>query len=209
MKGLIGKKIGMTQLYDDKGVLTPVTVVQAGPNVVLDVKTKERDGYTAVLVGFGNRKAKNAGKAIAGQAKKAGSELVPSVMREFRYSDDSKFEIGSELSASIFDAGEFIDVTGITKGRGFSGVMTRWNFNGGCDGHGCGWHRRTGSIGCCEEPANVVKGKKMPGQYGSVQRTVQNLRVVRIDAEQNLLFVSGAIPGPNGGTVLVKKAKKK
>ncbi len=209
MKGLIGKKIGMTQLYDDKGVLTPVTVVKTGPCVVVDVKTVERDGYSAVLVGFGSRKAKNAGKAIAGQAEKAGSKFVPECLREFRITDGSKFEIGAELNAGIFAEGEFLDVTGITKGRGFSGVMVRFHFNGGRDGHGGGWHRKPGSIGCRETPGLVIKGKKLPGQLGSVKRTVQNLRIVKVDAEENLIFVSGAIPGPNGGTVLVKKAKKK
>ncbi len=166
MKGLIGKKVGMTQLYDDKGVLTPVTVVQAGPCVVIDVKNVERDGYSAVLFGFGSRKAKNAGKAVAGQAAKAGVN-TPSIMKEFRITDDSKFEIGAEIGAGIFD------------------------------------------IGCRESPGNIIKGKKMPGQHGSVKRTVQNLRVVKVDSAENLIFVSGAIPGPNGGTVLVRKAIKK
>ena len=141
MKGLIGKKVGMTQLYDDKGVLTPVTVVQAGPCVVVDVKNVERDGYSAVLFGFGSRKAKNAGKAVAGQAAKAGVN-TPSIMKEFRITDDSKFEIGAEIGAGIFEEGEYLDVTGVTKGRGYQGVMVRFHFKGGRDGHGGGWHRK-------------------------------------------------------------------
>ena len=194
MKGLIGKKVGMTQLYDDKGVL--------------DVKNVERDGYSAVLFGFGSRKAKNAGKAVAGQAAKAGVN-TPSIMKEFRITDDSKFEIGAEIGAGIFEEGEYLDVTGVTKGRGYQGVMVRHHFKGGRDGHGGGWHRKPGSIGCRESPGNIIKGKKMPGQHGSVKRTVQNLRVVKVDSAENLIFVSGAIPGPNGGTVLVRKAIKK
>lgn len=209
MKGLIGKKVGMTQLYDDKGALIPVTVIEAGPCTVIDVKTPERDGYSAVLVGFGKRKAKNAGKAIAGQAAKAGVEDVPAVMKEFRIFDDSKFEIGSKLGADIFAEGDFADITGVTKGRGTAGVMTRYHFRGGRDGHGGGWHRKPGSIGCRESPGNIMKGKRMPGHLGSVKRTVQNLRIVKVDAEDNLLFISGAIPGPNGGTVVVRNAKKK
>ena len=156
MKGLIGKKVGMTQLYDDKGVLTPVTVVQAGPCVVIDVKNVERDGYSAVLFGFGSRKAKNAGKAVAGQAAKAGVN-TPSIMKEFRITDDSKFEIGAEIGAGIFEEGEYLDVTGVTKGRGYQGVMVRHHFKGGRDGHGGGWHRKPGSIGCRESPGQPAR----------------------------------------------------
>ena len=175
---------------------------------LIDVKNVERDGYSAVLFGFGSRKAKNAGKAVAGQAAKAGVN-TPSIMKEFRITDDSKFEIGAEIGAGIFEEGEYLDVTGVTKGRGYQGVMVRHHFKGGRDGHGGGWHRKPGSIGCRESPGNIIKGKKMPGQHGSVKRTVQNLRVVKVDSAENLIFVSGAIPGPNGGTVLVRKAIKK
>lgn len=210
MKGLIGKKVGMTQIYDEKGVLIPVTVVEAGPCKVVGVKTKERDGYSAIQVGFGVRKAKNVSKAVQGQLAKAGivSDL-PAMIREFRTDDDAAVEVGSEIKADIFAQGEFLDITGTTKGRGFAGVMVRHHFKGGRDGHGGGWHRKPGSIGCRETPGLVMKGKKMAGHLGSDTRTVQNLRIVRVVAEDNLIFVSGAIPGPNGGTVLVKKAKKK
>ena len=210
MKGLIGKKVGMTQIYDEKGVLIPVTVVEAGPCKVVGVKTKERDGYSAIQVGFGVRKAKNVSKAVQGQLAKAGivSDL-PAMIREFRTDDDAAVEVGSEIKADIFAQGEFLDITGTTKGRGFAGVMVRHHFKGGRDGHGGGWHRKPGSIGCRETPGLVMKGKKMAGHLGSDTRTVQNLRIVRVVAEDNLIFISGAIPDPNGGTVLVKKAKKK
>lgn len=210
MKGLIGKKVGMTQVYDEKGKLIPVTVVAAGPCRVVGVKTLEKDGYSAVQVGFGAKKVKNVSKAVIGQLTKAGLDKnPPAVIREFRTEKDSELELGAEIRADIFAEGEFLDITGTTKGRGFSGVMVRHHFKGGRDGHGGGWHRKPGSIGCREMPGNIIKGKKMAGQLGNTTRTVQNLRIVRVVAEENLLFVSGAVPGPNGGTVLVKKAKKK
>ena len=164
MKGLIGKKVGMTQVYDEKGILIPVTVIEAGPCVVVGVKTKEHDGYSAVQVGFGVKKVKNTSKSVLGN---------------------------------------------VTKGKGYAGVMKRYHFAGGRDGHGGGWHRKPGSIGCREKPGNIMKGKKLPGQLGNGNRTVQNLRIVRVSADENLLFVRGAVPGPNGGTLLVKKAKKR
>jgi len=210
MKGLIGKKVGMTQIYDDKATLIPVTVVEAGPCKVIGVKTKEKDGYCAIQVGFGSRKAKNIGKAILGQMEKAGiKDYAPEFIREFRMEENPSVEIGSDIKADIFAQGEFLDITGTTKGRSFAGVMVRYHFNGGRDAHGGGWHRKPGSIGCRESPGLVIKGKKMAGHLGSDTRTVQNLRIVKVSAEENLIFVSGAIPGPNGGMVLVKKAKKK
>ncbi len=211
MRGLIGKKVGMTQVYDDKGVLIPVTVVEAGPCKVVGVKTVEKDGYAAIQVGFGVKKAKNISKAVKGALAKAGiAENLPALIREFRLADgEAAAEVGAELKADLFAEGEFLDITGTTKGRGFSGVMVRHHFKGGRDGHGGGWHRKPGSIGCRECPGNIMKGKKMAGQLGSETRTVQNLKIVKVDTEDNLIFVSGAIPGPNGGVVLVKKAKKK
>lgn len=210
MKGIIGKKVGMTQVYDDKGVLIPVTVIEAGPCVVLGVKTKERDGYSAIQVGFGVRKAKNTSKAILGNVAKAGlADNPPAFIREFRSENDPAEEIGSQIKADIFAEGEFLDISGMTKGKGFAGVMKRHHFHGGRDGHGGGWHRKPGSIGCREKPGNVIKGKRMAGHLGSSTRTVQNLRLVKVSVDENLLFVRGAIPGPNGNTVIVKKAKKK
>lgn len=210
MKGLIGKKVGMTQIYDGKGVLTPVTVVEAGPCKVVGVKTAEKDGYSAVQIAFGSRKAANIGKAVAGNFAKAGIEgkVLPAIIREFKF-DGAAPELGSDVKADIFAEGEYLDVTGTTKGRGYSGVMRRHHFKGGRDGHGGGWHRKPGSIGCRESPGNIIKGKRMAGQLGSETCTVQNLKIVKVAVEDNLIFVSGAVPGPNGGTVIVRNAKKK
>jgi len=212
MKGLIGKKVGMTQVYDENGVLIPVTVIQAGPCVVTDVKTMERDGYAAIQLGFGERKAKNVTKARAGHLAKAGvtGERLPSVLREVRISAAEEVPaLGSELKADIFEANEYLDVVGTTKGRGFQGVVRRYRFGGGRASHGGAWTRRTGSIGCCEWPGNVIKGKRMPGHMGNVPRTVQNLKIVRVMAEDNVLLLKGAVPGANGGVLLIRSAIKK
>lgn len=209
MKALIGKKVGMTQIYDETGVVIPVTVIEAGPCPVLDIKNQERDGYSAVQLGFGKKRAKNVTKALLGHMAKSGTDAAPvSKMKEFRV-DSTDLEIGSVVKADAFEVEEFLDVTGIAKGRGFQGVVKRYNFGGGRYSHGGGWKRKPGSIGACEFPGRVDKGKKMPGQMGNVQRTIQNLKIVRIDAEDNLIFVKGAIPGPKGGIVTVKKSIKK
>ena len=211
MKALIGKKIGMTQVYDEKGVLIPVTVIEAGPCVVTAVKTVERDGYAALQLGFGARKAKNLSRAEKGHLTKAVSAdadgKLPAVLREFRGVDAA--EPGTQLNVGIFAAGEFLDVVGTTKGRGFQGVVKRWNFAGGRASHGGAWERRPGSIGCCEWPGRVQKGKKMAGHYGCDRRTVQNLQIVRVNVEENYLLVKGAVPGANGGILLVRSALKK
>lgn len=212
MKGLIGKKIGMTQVYDESGMLIPVTVIQAGPCVVTDVKTVERDGYAAIQLGFGERKAKNVTKARAGHLAKAGisGERLPAVLREVRVSAaEAAPAPGTELKADIFEANEYLDVVGTTKGRGFQGVVRRYRFGGGRASHGGAWTRRTGSIGCCEWPGNVIKGKRMPGHMGNVPRTVQNLKIVRVMAEDNILLLKGAVPGANGGMLLIRSAVKK
>ena len=208
MKGLIGKKLGMTQVYDEKGVLIPVTVIQAGPCVVTGVKTVERDGYSAIQLGFGSRKAKNVTKARQGHLAKAGitGETLPALLREIR---GAEAEVGAILKADIFSAGEYLDVIGVTKGRGFQGVVKRYNFGGGRASHGGGWTRRTGSIGCREWPGRIIKGKRMPGHTGNVQRTVQNLKIVRVMAEDNVLLVKGAVPGANGGILTIRGALKK
>ena len=208
MKGLIGKKLGMTQVYDEKGVLIPVTVIEVGPCVVTGVKTVERDGYSAIQLGFGSRKAKNVTKARKGHLAKAGisGETLPALLREIR---GAEAEVGAVLKADIFAAGEYLDVIGTTKGRGFQGVVKRWNFGGGRASHGGAWERRPGSIGSCEWPGRVNKGKKMPGHYGNDRRTVQNLQIVRVMADENCLLVKGAVPGCNGGILTVKSALKK
>lgn len=210
MKGMIGKKVGMTQVYNESGKLIPVTVLAVGPCTVIAVRTQEKDGYSAVQLGFGAQKAKNASKAEIGHAGKAGVEIIPARLREFREDSDPQLELGSILKVSdVFSAEDYLDVSGITKGRGFQGVVKRYNFAGGRYSHGGGWKRKPGSIGQCEKPGNVVKGKKLPGHMGNVQRTIQNLQVVRISEEDGLLFVKGAVPGPNGGYLRIKKAIKK
>ena len=208
MNGLIGKKVGMTQVYNEAGVLIPVTVIEAGPCVVTCVKTVERDGYSAVQLGFGSRKAKNVTKARAGHLAKAGvtGDRLPAVLREFRTAETP--EPGTVFKADIFSAGERLDVVGTIKGRGFQGVVKRHNFGGGRASHGGAWERRTGSIGCCEWPGRVNKGKRMPGHYGNTRHTVQNLEIVRVMADDNVLLVKGAGPGANGGILLIQSARK-
>ena len=210
MKSIIGKKLGMTQVYDEQGRITPVTVIQAGPCVVVDVKTPERDGYSAVQLGFGQRKAKNISKAVMGHCAKANyKEFGPSCLREFRVDSTEGVEIGSEIKADVFAENEYLDVTGTIKGRGFQGVVKRYRFGGGRASHGSAWVRRTGSIGMCEHPGRVQKGKKMPGHMGNVRRTIQNLRIVRVMAEENVLLVRGAVPGCTGGLLLLRNSVKK
>ena len=210
MKGLIGKKVGMTQVYDEQGRIVPVTVIEAGPCVVVDVKTLERDGYCAAQLGFGSRKAKNVSKAVAGHCAKAGlKETMPSVLREFRLAGAGELTVGSEVKADVFTADDYVDVTANTKGRGFQGVVKRWNFGGGRASHGGAWTRRTGSIGCCEWPGRVNRGKRMPGHMGNTRRTIQNLRIVKVMAEDNVILVKGAVPGANGGILLIRAALKK
>ena len=211
MKGIVGKKLGMTQIYDETGNLIPVTVIEAGPCPVVAVKCKERDGYVAQQLGFGARKAKNLSKAQLGHLKAVGLDAAPpAVLRELRLDEvPADQQAGAVLKADLFAKGEFVDVTGRTKGRGFQGVVKRWRFGGGRASHGGAWERRTGSIGMCARPGNVYKGRKMPGQMGSVQRTVQNLEIVDVRADDDVLLVKGAVPGPNGGTVMVRSAVKK
>lgn len=210
MKGLIGKKVGMTQLYDETGKVTPVTVIQAGPCTVIDQMTEERNGYSAVQVGYGERKAKNVSKAVKGHCKKSGKDAnPPQVIRELETDKDAKFELGSLLTVELFKENEFVDVFGTTKGKGFQGVVRRYKFAGGRASHGGGWTRRPGSSGQRTWPAKVDRNKRRPGHMGNVNRTVQNLQVMRIDKEDNLLFVKGAVPGPNGGVLLVRTARKK
>jgi large subunit ribosomal protein L3 len=209
-KGIIAKKIGMTQVYDGKDILTPVTVLQAGPCTVLEVKTGQKHGYCSVQLGFGTAKAKNKSKAVLGHCKAAGLDSAPPAhIMEVRMETTGELKPGDLIKTDIFTPNEYVDVTGISKGKGFQGVVRRWSFAGGRASHGGGWTRRPGSIGCKEKPGNIIKGKKMPGHLGNEQITVQNLRVVKISLEDNLLFVKGAVPGPNGSCLLVKNAVKK
>lgn len=205
LKGLIGKKIGMTRLFLEGGRSVPVTVLEVGPCTVTQVKTAEKDRYQAVQLGFGAKK-KRVNKPLAGHFAKAGVEPA-AVLREFRVDDASAFEVGQTVSAEIFSPGEKINVTGRSKGRGFTGVVKRHNFSGGRATHGCTTHDKPGSIGQSADPARVMKGKKMPGQHGNRRCTVRNLKVVDVRPQENLVLVAGAVPGANGGIVYLNKAR--
>ena len=207
-KALIGKKIGMTQIFDEKGKVVPVTVVEAGPCVVSQVKTVETDGYTAIQMGFGDIKPKHVTKPLQGHFKKA--DVAPKrVLKEFRFDDCSAYELGQVIKADVFETGDKVDVTGKSKGKGYAGVIKRWNFARLKESHGTGPNaRHGGSMGACSSPSRVWKGKKMAGHLGAEKVTVQNLAVVKIDAEDNLIAIKGAIPGANGGYVVIKDSVK-
>ncbi|OUX37221.1 MAG: 50S ribosomal protein L3 [Kiritimatiellaceae bacterium TMED266] len=208
MKGLIGKKLGMTSIYDENGAAIPVTVLEVGPCVVVQRKEEDRDGYTAVQLGYAEQKEQRMTKPALGHYKKAGVD-AKRVLREFRVDADAEVAVGDVLNVSAFEDVNYVDVVATGKGRGFQGVVKRYDFGGGRASHGGGWMRRTGSIGMCEFPGRVFKGKKMPGHMGSKRVTTQNLRVMQVRAEENLILVKGSIPGANGGIVTVKEALKK
>ena len=208
ISSLIGKKIGMTQVYDAQNVLVPVTVVQAGPCPVVQVKTVETDGYNAVQIGFSSKKAKNTSRAELAHAKKAGIDLAPRVLSEVRLTESPALKVGDVVTVAAFQEGQLVDVIGITKGKGFQGVVKRFRVAGGPAAHGSMFHRRIGSIGMRQTPGRTWKNQSMPGHMGSERRTIQNLRVMRVIAEKNLLLVKGAIPGANGDDVLVRLAIK-
>ena len=207
-KALIGKKIGMTQIFDEKGKVVPVTVVEAGPCVVSQIKTVETDGYEAIQMGFGDIKPKHVTKPLQGHFKKA--DVAPKrILKEFRFDDCSAFELGQIIKADVFETGDKVDVTGKSKGKGYAGVIKRWNFGRLKETHGSGpVARHGGSMGACSSPSRVWKGKKMAGHLGAEKVTVQNLAVVKIDAEDNLIAIKGAIPGANGGYVVIKDSVK-
>lgn len=205
---LIGKKIGMTQVYDAQNVLVPVTVVEAGPNSVVQVKTVETDGYNAVQLGFSTKKVKNTSKAELAHAAKAGLEVAPRVLSEVRLAETPTQKPGDLVTVDSFKEGQLVDVIGVTKGKGFAGVVKRFRVAGGPATHGSMFHRRIGSIGMRQTPGRVWKNQRMPGHMGQVQRTLQNLLVVKILADKNLILVKGAIPGANGDDVIVRTAIK-
>ncbi len=205
---ILGKKLGMTQVYDAQNVLVPVTVVEAGPCAVVQVKTAARDGYNAVQLGFARQKEKNSSAGELGHAKKAGLDAAPRVLAEVRLDGEAKLKVGDVVTAAAFSEGQLVDVIGVTKGKGFQGVVKRWRVAGGPASHGSMFHRRIGSIGMRQTPGRSWKNQSMPGHMGSERRTVQNLRVVRVIAERNLILVKGAIPGANGDDVLVRSAIK-
>ena len=207
-KGLIARKIGMTQLFDDNGKVIPVTVVEAGPCTVVQKKTVETDGYEAIQVGFGDVKVTRVNKPEAGHFKKA--DVAPQkVLKEFRLEDMSNYNVGDTLKADVFAVGDRVDVVGTSKGKGTAGSIKRWNFARLKESHGTGpVARHAGSLGACSDPSRVYKGKKLAGHLGSERVTIQNLDVVRVDAENNLIAIKGAIPGPKGGIVVLADTVK-
>ncbi len=208
-KGLIGKKIGMTQIFEENGKVIPVTVLEVGPCAVVQKKTAEKDGYDAVQLGFGDVKLNRVNKPMKGHFAK--TDVAPKkVLREFRLADTSALNTGDVLKADIFAAGEKVDVSGTSKGKGYAGSIKRWNFGRLKETHGSGpVVRHQGSMGACSDPSRVFKGKKMAGHLGSEKVTVQNLDVVKVDAENNLIAVKGAVPGAKGGYVVITDAVKK
>ena len=207
-KALIGKKIGMTQIFDEKGNVIPVTVVEAGPCTVVTKKTMENDGYEAVQLGFGDVKVQRVNKPMMGQFKKA--DVAPKkTLREFKI-DIASVNVGDTIKADIFAAGEKVDVVGTSKGKGTAGAIKRWNFSRLKESHGTGpVARHAGSLGACSDPSRVFKGKKLAGHLGCERVTIQNLDVVKVDAENNLLAIKGAIPGTKGGIVVIRDSVKK
>ncbi len=205
---ILGKKIGMTQIYDAQNVLIPVSVVEAGPCAVVQVKTVAIDGYNAVQLGFSQKKPKNTAAGELGHAKKAGLEVAPRVLGEVRLTETPTHKVGDIITVTAFTEGQLVDVSGITKGKGFQGVVKRFRVAGGPAAHGSMFHRRIGSIGMRQTPGRTWKNQRMPGHMGSEARTVQNLRVVKIIADKNLILVKGAIPGANGDDVVVRTAIK-
>ncbi|QFQ03121.1 50S ribosomal protein L3 [Corynebacterium urogenitale] len=208
IKGILGKKLGMTQIFDEDNRVVPVTVVEAGPCVVTQVRTKETDGYEAVQIAYGEIDPRKVNKPQAGHFKKAGVTPRRHVA-EIRVDDASGYEIGQDITVELFNEVKFVDVTGTSKGKGYAGAMKRWGFAGQGAAHGNqAAHRRVGGIGACATPGRVFKGKRMAGRMGNDRITTQNLKVAKVDTESNLLLIKGAVPGNNGGLVVVKTAVK-
>ena len=206
-KAILGKKIGMTQIFTEDGLVIPVTVIEAGPVAVVQKKTVEKDGYNAIQVGYVDAKDKAMNKPQKGHLAVAGVSNKR-VLKEFRLEDDSAYNVGDEIKVDIFAEGDKIDVTGISKGHGYAGTVKRWGTHRGPMTHGSGYHRGVGSMGACSTPSRVMKNKRLPGHMGVEQVTVQNLDVVKVDAEKNIILVKGAVPGPKGGVVTIKNSIK-
>lgn len=206
MKGILGTKLGMTQIFTEDGIVIPVTVVEAGPVVVTQIKTTEKDGYNAIQVGFKDAKEKSLNKPQKGHL--AAANVLKKHLKEFRVDSVEGYTVGQAINADLFATGEIIDVTGISKGKGFQGPIKRHGQSRGPESHGSRYHRRPGSMGACSFPGRVFKNKKLAGHMGSVKVTVQNLEVVKVDAEKNLILVKGAIPGAKGSVVTIKEAVK-
>ena len=205
MAGIIGRKVGMTRIFDDDGNAIPVTVIEAGPCPVTHVRTADSDGYVAVQLGFGAQKVNRATKAEVGHAKKAGLDAAPRVLREFSIDPGQTPEVGQKLTVDQFAPGDRVKVTGTNKGRGFQGVIKRHRFNGKPRSHGHPEWRNPGSIGAGTDPSRVIKGKRMPGRMGGVRQTIINLKVVKVDAERNLIYVKGGVPGARDGFLTITK----
>ncbi len=207
-KAILGKKVGMTQVFAEDGTVIPVTVVEAGPCTVVRKKTIERDGYEAVCVGFDDIRESLVNKPKMGEFKKA--EVAPKrFVREFKFENTAQYEVGQEIKADMFEGGDFVDVTGISIGHGFTGPIRRWNQSRGPMTHGSKYHRGPGSMGAASDPSRVMKGKHLGGHWGSEKVTIQNLQVVRVDAERNMILIKGSIPGRRGTLVTVRQAVKK
>lgn len=207
MKGMLGKKVGMTQIFNEERVLVPVTVLEVEPMIVVQKKTVENDGYNAVQLGAGYVKEKHVNKPLKGHFAKA-NVTAKKYLKEFRVENIEAYEVGQEVKADVFEAGSKVDVTGISKGHGFQGVIKRHGQSRGPMAHGSRYHRRPGSMGNCSDAARVFKGKKLPGHMGHVQVTVQNLEIVRVDIENNIVLLKGAVPGPKGGMITIKESVK-
>jgi large subunit ribosomal protein L3 len=205
MAGIIGRKLGMTQIFSDVGAAVPVTVIEAGPCPVTQVRNGDQDGHQSLQLGFGALKQERATRAELGHAQKAGLEYAPRTLKEFRVESVEGYEVGQELKVDQFEAGDRIRVTGTTKGRGFQGVVKRYGFSGRPASHGHPRKRNPGSLGPGTNPSRVIKGKKMPGQMGAAQQTVRNLRVERVDTERNLIYIRGAVPGSRNSLVFIRK----
>lgn len=206
-KAILGRKLGMTQIFNENGKVVPVTVVEAGPCVVLQKKNEEKDGYNAIQVGFADIREKLANKPKKGHFAKAGVS-VKRIVREFRLDNIDEYEVGNEIKADIFAAGDKIDVSGVSKGKGFQGTIKRWNMQRGPMSHGSKYHRAVGSMGAASSPSRTFKNKKMPGQMGNKKATVLNLEVVKIMAEKNIILIKGGVPGPNKGYIVIRNTVK-
>ncbi|MTI70814.1 MAG: 50S ribosomal protein L3 [Firmicutes bacterium] len=208
MKGILGKKIGMTQIFKEDGTVIPVTVVKAGPTSVVQKKVEEKEGYNAIQIGFEDVKESKLNKPMKGHYEKAGIDYKKYV-REFIVENADDYEIGQEIKADVFEEGEKVDVTGVSKGKGFQGNIKRHNQSRGPETHGSHYHRRVGSMGASASPSRVFKGKNLPGHMGHEKVTVQNLEVAKIDVDKNLLLIKGAVPGPKGGLLTIKETVRK
>ena len=207
-KAILGKKLGMTQVFTPEGTVIPVTVVEAGPCPVVQIKNDEKDGYNAVVVAFEKQKAQRVNKPLSGAFKKAGTDCYK-VLKELKFENANEYSLGQEIKVDIFAEGDKVDVTGTTRGRGFTGVIQRWNQHRLKMTHGTGpVHREVGSMGANSTPSRVFKNKHMPGQYGMERVTIQNLEIVKVDAARNILLVKGCIPGPKGSVITVREAVK-